>query len=86
MESKKTDITQILKYILYVIALLGGLLHIYNSAFGTISSFQMRPLHLAIVGVIAVLMELTKLKDKKHPVVTSVMNMVIMLFVLFGVS
>ncbi|MBQ9301408.1 MAG: TRAP transporter fused permease subunit [Clostridia bacterium] len=86
MESKKTDITQILKYILYVIALLGGLLHIYNSAFGTISSFQMRPLHLAIVGVIAVLMELTKLKDKKHPVVTSVMNIVIMLFVLFGVS
>lgn len=67
MEAKKIDGTKVLKWILYVIALLGGLLHIYNSAFGTISSFQMRPLHLAVVGIISVLMELTKIKEKSIP-------------------
>lgn len=86
MEAKKIDATKVLKWILYVIALLGGLLHIYNSALGTISSFQMRPLHLAVVGVIAVLMELTKIKEKKHPVASAIVNIIIMCCVLYGVS
>lgn len=86
MEAKKYDIRKITSWVLYVIALLGGLLHIYNSAFGTISAFQMRPIHLAIVGVIAVLAEFVNPKNKKMPVWRIVVNVIILLCVLLGIT
>lgn len=86
MEAQKCDIRKIISWVLYGIALLGGLLHIYNSAFGTISAFQMRPIHLAIVGVIAVLADIVNPKNKKMPVWRIAFNVFILVCVLFGVS
>lgn len=46
MEAKKIDATKVLKWILYVIALLGGLLHIYNSALAPFLPFRCAPFTL----------------------------------------
>lgn len=86
MTEKKFNYTKILEWILYAIALLGGLLHIYNSAFGTISAFQMRPLHLGIVGVLAALMDMVSAKKAKRPVLRIAISFVMMVCVLWGIS
>lgn len=83
--TKKPDIARAIRIALYAIALIGGLLHMYNSAFGTISSFQMRPLHLAIVGVLAALMGILGAQKSKRPAVHIAVNIAMMLCVLFGV-
>ena len=54
-----------LTWTIYILALVGGLIHMWNSAVGTISAFQMRPLHLAIIGALAVLVDLEKLIKSK---------------------
>lgn len=86
MCEKKITLTKVLEWTLYVFALFSGLLHIWNSAFGTISSFQMRPIHLGTIGVIAVLMEMLKTKDKKKPVLNIVVDVLVLFAVLFGIS
>ncbi len=86
MCEKKITLTKVLEWTLYVFALFSGLLHIWNSAFGTISSFQMRPIHLGTIGVIAVLMEMLKTKDKKKPVPNIVVDVLVLFAVLFGIS
>lgn len=68
------------------VAFLGGLLHIYNSAFGSISAFQMRPIHVGIVGLLAVLMDTVSLKEPKHRAIRLVLNGMILLCVLVGIS
>ncbi len=86
MEAKKSNLYTALKWILYVTALLGGLLHIYNSAFGTISAFQMRPIHLAIIGILAVLMDLLKTRESKRPALHVALNLVMLICAVYGVS
>ena len=51
-----------LKSLLYVIALLGGLLHVINSATGIVSPMQMRPIHLALIFSLAFLIDIIKNK------------------------
>lgn len=86
MAEKKVTLHKVLEWTLYIVALLSGLLHIWNSAFGTISAFQMRPLHLGTIGVIAVLMEALKSKNKKKPVPSQIINIIVLFCVLFGIS
>ncbi len=51
-----------LKSLVYVIALLGGLLHVINSATGIISPMQMRPIHVALIFSLAFLLDISKNK------------------------
>ena len=75
-----------LTWTIYILALVGGLIHMWNSAVGTISAFQMRPLHLAIIGALAVLVDLEKLiKSKKSSSVVKVLFVILNLFMLFCV-
>ncbi len=76
----------VLSKVVFVLALLGGLLHVYNSAFGTISAFQMRPLHLGIVGILAVFMDYLSAKESKHPKLHILVNTAILVCVILGVS
>ena len=77
---------KVLSGITMAVAFMGGMLHIYNSAFGTISAFQMRPIHVGIVGLLAVLMDTVSLKDKKHKALHMVLNGLILFCVLAGIS
>lgn len=77
---------KVLSGITMAVAFMGGMLHIYNSAFGTISAFQMRPIHVGIVGLLAVLMDMVSLKDKKHKAVHIVLNGLVLFCVLAGIS
>ncbi len=86
MTNKVLKMNDVLRALLYIVALLSGLLHIYNSAFGTISAFQMRPIHLGLIGTIAVLAELVKPKKTKKSIILSIVNVIILAFLLFGVS
>ena len=77
---------KVLSGITMAVAFMGGMLHIYNSAFGTISAFQMRPIHVGIVGLLAVLMDTVSLKEKKHKALHMVLNGLILFCVLAGIS
>lgn len=74
----------VVKKLVFFIALVGGLLHLINSATGFISPFVMRPVHLGTVGFIGIIMELSKLKDKKFKGFHAALNVIALVFVVLG--
>lgn len=79
-------VTKHLKTIIYILAFFGGLIHLINSAAGLIVPLQMRPLHLGIIMVLALLTDIIKSADKKHGTIRNIINVALLVFAVLGTS
>lgn len=77
---------KILKSFVYVLALTGGLIHLFNSATGVIVPFQMRPLHVAVVALIAFMSDSIEAIDKKTNWVRLTLNIAMCVFSVLGAA
>lgn len=66
--------------IIFIFALLGGLIHLYNSATGAIPPLQMRPLHVGIILVLAILQDIQKSFEGKNKIIRIGLNIVLLIF------
>ena len=69
---------KVLTYFVSLLALCGGLLHLVNSAAGLIVPLRMRPLHLGIIAVLAILLDVVKSEGKKHSALRNAVNLLLL--------
>lgn len=67
-----------LKNFIYLLALCGGLLHLVNSAAGLIVPLRMRPLHLGIIAVLAILLDVVKSEGRKYSVLRNIVSLLLL--------
>ncbi len=72
--------------LIFIVALIGGLIHLYNSATGTIPPLQMRPLHVGIILGLGILQDFQKNCDGRFKWIRIGINMILLGFVLFSLG